>query len=163
MSLFFTAYIHKERGIKKSFGRQKCWEQRSRSALFLSGQRAKHGTLSYPSTDINLPFKNKGTRRGHEKRMIGEAENREKGRTGRQTNHTLLQRQRRIPISVPLWYGKTGRKRTAGANEKRLGLQTERRRLFRSSTKLRVMTVAIPAAFEPSHFGFTRNLKPAKD
>ena len=34
MSLFFTARINKEGGIKKSFGRQKCWGQRSRPALF---------------------------------------------------------------------------------------------------------------------------------
>ena len=34
---------------------------RSRPALFFSVQRAKTGTLSYPSTEINLPFKNKGS------------------------------------------------------------------------------------------------------
>ena len=33
-------------------------------ALFFSGQRAKTGTLSYPSTEINLPFKNKGSQMG---------------------------------------------------------------------------------------------------
>ena len=64
MSLFFTAHNNKEGGIKKSFGRQKCWGQRSRPALFFSGQRAKTGTLSYPSTEINLPFKNKGSQMG---------------------------------------------------------------------------------------------------
>ena len=34
MSLFFTRHNNKEGGIKKSFGRQKCWGQRSRPALF---------------------------------------------------------------------------------------------------------------------------------
>ena len=31
------------------------------SGVIFSGQRAKTGTLSYPSTEINLPFKNKGS------------------------------------------------------------------------------------------------------
>jgi len=30
-------------------------------SLFFTAQRAKTGTLSYPSTEINLPFKNKGS------------------------------------------------------------------------------------------------------
>ena len=64
ISLFFTAHNKKEGGIEKSFGRQKCWGQRSRPALFFSVQRAKTGTLSYPSTEINLPFKNKGSQTG---------------------------------------------------------------------------------------------------
>ena len=61
MSLFFTARINKEGGIKKSFGRQKMLGTAKPSGVIFSGQRAKTGTLSYPSTEINLPFKNKGS------------------------------------------------------------------------------------------------------
>ena len=61
MSLFFTARINKEGGIKKSFGRQKMLGTAKPSGVIFSGQRAKTRTLSYPSTDINLPFKNKGS------------------------------------------------------------------------------------------------------
>ena len=61
MSLFFTAHNKKEGGIEKSFGRQKMLGTAKPSGVIFSGQRAKTGTLSYPSTDINLPFKNKGS------------------------------------------------------------------------------------------------------
>ncbi|EFV65535.1 hypothetical protein HMPREF9011_04025 [Bacteroides sp. 3_1_40A] len=61
---------------------KKCWGQRSRPALFFSVQRAKTGTLSYPSTEINLPFKKQRLSDGAmKKRTLGEAENKEKGST----------------------------------------------------------------------------------
>ena len=61
MSLFFTAHNKKEGGIEKSFGRQKMLGTAKPSGVIFSVQRAKTGTLSYPSTEINLPFKNKGS------------------------------------------------------------------------------------------------------
>ncbi len=64
MSLFFTAHNNKEGGIKKSFGRQKMLGTAKPSGVIFLGQRAKTGTLSYPSTEINLPFKNKGSQMG---------------------------------------------------------------------------------------------------
>ena len=76
--------------MRKVLDDKKCWGQRSRPALFFSGQRAKTGTLSYPSTDINLPFKNKGSQMELWKSTHGEAENKEKGRTESKTNHTVL-------------------------------------------------------------------------
>ena len=60
------------------------------SGVIFSGQRAKTGTLSYPSTEINLPFKNKGSQMELWKSTQGEAENKEKGRTESKTNHTAL-------------------------------------------------------------------------
>ena len=80
---FFTAHINKERGIEKSFGRQKCWGQRSRPALFFSEQRAKTGTLSYPSTEINLPFKNKGSQMELWKTHIRGGRKQGKGQNGK--------------------------------------------------------------------------------
>ena len=61
------------------------------SGVIFSGQRAKTRTLSYPSTEINLPFKTKGLRWSYEKRTLREAENKEKGSTESKTNHTVLQ------------------------------------------------------------------------
>ena len=62
MSLFFLRHTtRRKEGLRKVLDDKKCWGQRSRPALFFSEQRAKTGTLSYPSTDINLPFKNKGS------------------------------------------------------------------------------------------------------
>ena len=64
ISLFFTAHNKKEGGIEKSFGRQKMLGTAKPSGVIFSVQRAKTGTLSYPSTEINLPFKNKGSQTG---------------------------------------------------------------------------------------------------
>ena len=61
MSLFLRHTTIRKEGLRKVLDGKKCWGQRSRPALFFSGQRAKTGTLSYPSTEINLPFKNKGS------------------------------------------------------------------------------------------------------
>ena len=62
MSLFFTAHNNKEGGIKKSFGRQKnVGDSEAVRRYFFRDKGAKTGTLSYPSTEINLPFKNKGS------------------------------------------------------------------------------------------------------
>ena len=61
MSLFLRHASRRKEGLRKVLDDKKCWGQRSRPALFFSVQRAKTGTLSYPSTDINLPFKNKGS------------------------------------------------------------------------------------------------------
>ena len=62
MSPFFLRHTtRRKEGLRKVLDDKKCWGQRSRPALFFSEQRAKTGTLSYPSTDINLPFKNKGS------------------------------------------------------------------------------------------------------
>ena len=94
--------IRKE-GFRKVLDDKKCWGQRSRPALFFSGQRAKTGTLSYPSTDINLPFKNKGSQMELWKSTQGEAENKEKGRTESKTSHTALQAK---PYSLPATCGR---------------------------------------------------------
>ena len=61
MSLFLRHASRRKEGLRKVLDDKKCWGQRSRPALFFSEQRAKTGTLSYPSTEINLPFKNKGS------------------------------------------------------------------------------------------------------
>ena len=61
MSLFLRHASIRKEGLRKVLDDKKCWGQRSRPALFFSAQRAKTGTLSYPSTEINLPFKNKGS------------------------------------------------------------------------------------------------------
>ena len=61
MSLFLRHTTRRKEGLRKVLDDKKCWGQRSRPALFFSAQRAKTGTLSYPSTEINLPFKNKGS------------------------------------------------------------------------------------------------------
>ena len=61
MSLFLRHTTRRKEGLRKVLDDKKCWGQRSRPALFFSVQRAKTGTLSYPSTEINLPFKNKGS------------------------------------------------------------------------------------------------------
>ena len=47
--------------MRKVLDDKKCWGQRNQPALFFSEQRAKTGTFSYLSTEINLPFKNKGS------------------------------------------------------------------------------------------------------
>jgi hypothetical protein len=66
ISLFFLRHTtRRKEGLRKVLDDKKCWGQRSRPALFFfSVQRAKTGTLSYPSTEINLPFKNKGSQTG---------------------------------------------------------------------------------------------------
>ena len=64
MSLFLRHTATRKEGLRKVLEDKKCWGQRSRPALFFSGQRVKAGTLSYPSTEINLPLKNKGSQMG---------------------------------------------------------------------------------------------------
>ena len=91
MSFFLRHASIRKEGFRKVLDDKKCWGQRSRPALFFSVQRAKTGTLSYPSTEINLPFKKtKGLRWSYEKCTLGEAENKEKGSTESKTNHTVL-------------------------------------------------------------------------
>ena len=60
MSLFFTARINRKEDLEKVLD-DKMLGTAKPSGVIFSGQRAKTGTLSYPSTDINLPFKNKGS------------------------------------------------------------------------------------------------------
>ena len=73
MSLF-TAHNNKEGGLRKVLDDKNVGDSEAVRRYF-SGQRAKTGTLSYPSTEINLPFKTKGLRWGYEKRTLREAEN----------------------------------------------------------------------------------------
>ena len=77
-AFFLRHTATRKEGLRKVLDDKKCWGQRSRPALFFSGQRAKAGTLSYPSTEINLPFKNKGSQMEIWKKHRGEVKTRKR-------------------------------------------------------------------------------------
>lgn len=82
-AFFLRHTATRKEGLRKVLDDKKCWGQRSRPALFFSEQRAKTGTLSYPSTEINLPFKNKGSQMGLWKTHIRGGRKQGKGQYGK--------------------------------------------------------------------------------
>jgi len=70
---------------------KKCWGQRSRPALFFSGQRGEDRN-SFVSIHRNkfAVQKQRLSDGAMKKRTLGEAENKEKGSTESKTNHTVL-------------------------------------------------------------------------
>ena len=70
-------------GLRKVLDDKKCWGQRNCPALFFSEQRVKSGILSYPSTEINLPFKNKGSQMELWKKHIRGGRKQGKGQYGK--------------------------------------------------------------------------------
>ena len=82
--------IRKE-GLRKVLDDKKCWGQRSRPALFFSGQRGEDRN-SFVSIHRNkfAVQKQRLSDGAMKKRTLGEAENKEKGSTESKTNHTVL-------------------------------------------------------------------------
>ena len=108
MSLFFTAHSNKVGGSEKSFGRQKMLGTAKPSGvIFFSGQRAKAGTLSYPSSEINLPSKNKGSQTGiWKKRTRGGRKPRKRAVRKVKTNHTAWQAKTYSYLPATKWQGR---------------------------------------------------------
>ena len=107
MSLFLRHTTIRKEGLRKVLDDKKCWGQRSRPALFFSGQRAKAGTLSYPSTEINLPSKNKGSQTGiWKKRTRGGRKPRKRAVRKVKTNHTAWQAKTYSYLPATKWQGR---------------------------------------------------------
>ena len=107
MSLFLRHTTIRKEGLRKVLDDKKCWGQRSRPALFFSVQRAKTGTLSYPSSEINLPSKNKGSQTGiWKKRTRGGRKPRKRAVRKVKTNHTAWQAKTYSYLPATKWQGR---------------------------------------------------------
>ena len=117
--------IRKE-GLRKVLDDKKCWGQRSRPALFFSGQRGEDRN-SFVSIHRNkfAVQKQRLSDGAMKKRTLGEAENKEKGSTESKTSHTVLQ-------AKPYSYlpATSGRKRIQLCLQSRMACFTFRSSLF---------------------------------
>ena len=82
MSLFLRHTTRRKEGLRKVLDDKKCWGQRSRPALFFSGQRGEDRN-SFVSIHRNkfAVQKQRLSDGAMKKRTLGEAENKEKGST----------------------------------------------------------------------------------
>ena len=107
MSLFLRHTTIRKEGLRKVLDDKNVGDSEAVRRYFFSGQRAKAGTLSYPSSEINLPSKNKGSQTGiWKKRTRGGRKPRKRAVRKVKTNHTAWQAKTYSYLPATKWQGR---------------------------------------------------------